>query len=296
MSYSSVNIIALTNNDLGAPMPGVTVKVLSVDGAQVFGQACTGANGIASFLLPVQNYQLRLFQFGVNFTNPMLLELDDAVQNNFKVYGTPRVRPEATDPRLCLASGFFRDVTGAAQANVDMHFIAKFDPLLLEGSAILSERRVARTDAKGYAVVPLIRMAEYDVTLEGMENIYRSIEVPDTSSVNLPDLLFPVIEGVSFDGVVGGQISLVVGQEASFQGHVFTSDLRELDELGSDVAWSLSNPPILNFELRTGSILFLQALNPGSCLLVAARKDRSIIRIPNVPIIGAPITITVSAP
>lgn len=293
MTYSAVDILVRENNDLGASIAGVVVKVLSEDGTMVFGQAETNADGVASFLLPVQRYQVRFYKFATMFTNPMLLALSDTPQNTFRVFGFPVVRPVSTDPRICLASGYFRTAAGTPQKNLDIQFIAKFDPLLLEGAGILSERVTIRTDDKGYALIPLIRGAEYDVTLEGMENIYRSVEVPNTSSVNLPDLLFPVIQGVSFDGV-DGPISLAVGAELLLQGHVFTTDQRELDELGSDVAWSQSNPTVLNFELRPGSQLWLQALNPGSCVLTGERKDKTIIRIPNPPIAGLPLQVTVA--
>lgn len=293
MTYSAIDILIRANNDLGAPLAGVTVKVLSEDGTQVHGQAETDAAGVVSFLLPVQRYQVRFYKFATNFTNPMLLDLDDAPRNKFKVYGVPHVAPFSTDPRICLASGFFRDASGAPQRNLDMHFIAKFDPILLEGSGVLSEQVHIRTNENGYATIPLIRCAEYDVTLQGMENIYRSIEVPDAASVNLPDLLFPVIQGVSFDGVAGQQVSLAVGTELLLQGHVFTTDKRELDELGSDVAWSQSNPTVMNFELLPGSVLRLQAVKPGSSLLIGTRVDKTIIRIPNPPIAGLPLEVTI---
>lgn len=293
MTYSAVDIHLRENNALGAPIAGAVVKVLSEDGKLVYGQAETNAEGVASFLLAVRRYQVRFFKFAVNFTNPQILDLDDAPQNAFNIYGVPHVPPVATDPRLCACSGFFRTASGAPHKYLDLHFIAKFDPLLLEGSGILSERVVTRTDEKGYASVSLIRHAQYDVTLEGMENVYRSIEVPDSASVNLPDLLFPGIKGVSFDGVAG-PIVLAVGAELELQGHVFTTDLRELDELGSDVAWSLSNPSVMTFELLPGSILRLRGLQPGSCELRGERRDKTIVRIPNTPIEGLPLQVTVA--
>jgi hypothetical protein len=293
VTYSATDIFLREDNALGAPIVGAVVKVLSQDGKLVYGQAETNSDGVASFLLAVRNYQVRFFKFGVNFQNPMILELDDTPNNAFNVYGIPHVPPVSTDPRICLCSGFFRNASGIPQKGLDIHFIAKFDPLLLVGSGILSERVTVRTDDKGYATVPLIRFAEYDVTIEGLENIYRSIEVPDASAVNLPDLLFPVVKGVIFDGVAGS-VSLAVGEEVELQGHVFTTDKRELEELGSDVAWSLSNPSILNFELLPGSVLKLRALSPGLCELRGERLDKTIIRIPNTPIEGLPLLVSVA--
>lgn len=292
MTYEAVDIYIKDTNALGSPLSGVVVKVLSADGKQVFGQATSDASGVAHFLLPTASYQVRFFKFSVNFTNPMLIDVVAGQNNAFNVYGVPYVIPSSTDARLCIASGFFRSASGTPLAALDMHFIAQFDPILLDGAGVLGERVAARTDDRGFVAVPLIRFAQYDVTLQGMENVQRSVSVPDAAAVNLPDLLFPVIKGVAF-GVVG-PVALAVGQVLDLPARVLTTDLRELDELGSDVTWSVSDSTVLSFELLPGSILRLRGLAPGSCLVKGTRKDTTTIRIPDTAIEGLPLSVVVS--
>jgi hypothetical protein len=171
-----------------------------------------------------------------------------------------------------------------------LHFIPTFDPVLLEGAGMLAERISVRTNNEGRASVNLVRFAKYDVTVEGIEDTLRQVIVPDAAAVNLPDLLFPVVRGVSFDTVLPIEIS--VGTTVEITAHVFTTDLRELDQLGSDVLWSLSNPDLVNFEVRQHTI-WLQGIRPGSSQLLAERKDKTIVRIPNTPIIGVPLPFSV---
>lgn len=291
MSYEAVDIYIKDRAPLGNVLSGVVVKVMTEDGRMVFGQAQTDSTGKASFLLPNRKYQLRFFKFGVNFKNPLFIDVLEGQNNAFNVYGEPYVVGQSTDTRICIASGFFRTSSGAPHRAFDMHFIPKFDPIILDDAGVLHERVTARTNDKGFASVPLIRLAQYDVTLEGFENIYRSIEVPDAPAVNLPDLLFPVIKGITFD--VSIPLELSVGEEIEVPTHVFTTDLRELEELGSDVLWSVSNPQVLNFEIN-GSNIKLRGLNPGSAEVRADRKDKTVIRIPNTPISGVPLSVTVA--
>lgn len=292
MSIEAVDIYIKDRNELGDPLQGVVVKVLSADGSSVVTQGETNASGVAALLLPNTTYQLRFYKFGVVFSNPQLIEVEEGGTNAFNVYGSAHVVPQATDPRLCVASGFFRTASGAVHKNLDIHFIAKFDPVLLEDAAILSERVTCRTDERGFAQISLIRYAQYDVTLEGMENIYRSVSVPDAAAINLPDLLFPGIKGITHDAV--SPLTLVVGEEVDVNARLVTTDLRELEELGGDVTWSLSNPSVLSMELSTG-LLKIRGLQPGSCEIRAERTDTSIVRIPNTPLEGMPILVNVVA-
>jgi hypothetical protein len=292
VTHESVDIYIKERSPLGDPMPGVVVKVLSVDGRQVFSQSTTDSAGIASFLLPTQQYQMRFFKFAVNFENPLFVDVLEGEVNDFNVYGTPHIMPVSTDPRICMASGFFRTASGAPMPSLDMHFIAKFDPILLDGAAVLGERAAVRTDDRGFVAIPLIKYGQYDVTLQGMENVQRSVSVPNAASVNLPDLLFPVIKGVAFEGE--GPIALAAGETLDLPARVFTTDLRELAELGSDVQWSVSDSTVLAFELLPGSILRIRGLRPGSCEVRGVRADTTTIRIPNTPIEGLPLQVVVS--
>lgn len=295
MSYESVNLYVRDKDVPESPIEEVVVRIYGPDRKYVHGQAMTDVNGVASFLLPVGTYEVRLYRFATAFKNPTYIEvLESPAENGFTLYGEPLHHPQATDPRLCVASGYFRTPSGGVARSVDMHFIAKFDPVILEGSAVLTERVTQRTDERGYAELSLIRCAEYDVTVEGIENFYRSVSVPDQPWVNLPDLLFPRVKVVEFSPVPeGDEISVDSGNEVVYDVRVGTTDRRWLPDLTSDVVWTVGDPSIAAITLSATTIT-IRGLSAGTTTLRATRKDSSIITIPDTAIEGAPIVITVT--
>lgn len=297
-SYEAVNLFVQDRGVPVAPLEAVVVRVFSEDGRIVYGQNTTDATGLAGFLLPAPaTYQVRLYRFATAIKNPNYIEVLEApvspATNDFTLEAEPFHHPQATDPRLCLASGFFRTPSGSKGRNVDMHFIAKFDPVLLDGAAVLTERVLARSDADGYAELSLIRFAQYDVTVEGIENFYRSVCVPDQPWVNLPDLLFPRVKVVEFSPVVtAATITLDVGDEVTYDIRVGATDRNWLPDITSDVMWSVDDPSVASITL-TATSLSIQAVAVGSTTLKAVRKDLSIVTIPDTAIEGVPVTITV---
>lgn len=290
-NYETVNILVKDSSQIPVPLKSVVVKLTSQDGKSVYGQTQTGADGIASFLLPSGNtYQARFYKFGYSFQASLIEVISDA-QNTFTIKGEGFTYPQSMDPRICIAGGFFRTPAGLPAKYVDMHFIQKFDPLLLDGAAVVPERVAARTDAKGYVEVPLIRFGYYDVTLEGMEDYQRCVNVPDKPFVNIGDLLFPVVTAVSFEEE--GPYTVQVGNSLTLHPHVFTSDLRELSDITSDLLWSTSNSMSVGISPEASSIT-LTAVTAGTYTLTATRRDQTIIRIPNTPVQGVPIQITVT--
>ena len=296
MSYEAVDIFVKEKTPPQDPISGVVVKVFSENGSLVYGQATTDADGKASFLLPNATYQLRFYKQQVSFAQPKLITVLEAPvapqTNSFDVLGESFVPPVSTDPRLCVASGIFKKPNGAPAPNVDMHFITKFDPVLLDGAAVLTERMSTRTDANGYAQISLIRFAQYDVTIEGIEDYLRMISVPDKPSTNLPDLLFPVVAQITFSPE--GPYALAVNDEITITPTVITSDGRVLDGTAlEDVSWRVGDVDVAALS-ATATTLVLRGVGAGTTTLIAERSDTTIIRIPDTPIVGVPVDITIT--
>ncbi len=296
MSYQSVDFYVTDTSPAANPIQGVVLRVYSADGKLFYTETITDAQGHGGFLLDdgVAAYQLRMYKFQVSFVNPQIFVLSSTLvlgMNTFDVKGTIFVPPVASDARLCRASGFFRTGTGARAANVDIHIIAKFKPLLLEGSAVLTERAIIRTDDQGFAQVDLIRCGQYDVTIQGMEDMYRTISVPDAPSVNLPDLLFPVVQQIVFSPP--GPYTVNVGTDLNVFPTIITSDGDVLAGTGAGaVVWGTDDPTVAA-ALDNGVGLILRAFKSGMTNLTARRYDTTIIRYPDIGIIGVPILITV---
>ncbi len=292
--YVAVNIYVTDSTAAANPVSGANVVIFSQDGTQMITSAVTDATGLAAFMLASDfTYQVRFYKFQTIFQNPQYIQVQDPpVQNGFTTTCTPFVPPVSTDPRLCLASGYFRDMTGAPAPNTDIQFITVFDPLIMDGNAILAERRTVRTDQNGYVQIPLIRNGQYEVTVAGFENITRTISVPDQPGINLPDLLFPVVAQIVFAPV--GPYTVHVGIDLQVTTTIITSDGNE-DTNYWDVIWSTDNPAVAAV-LAGSPTLTLRGFMPGTCNLIATRADNSIIKIPDPGILGIPQVINVVSP
>lgn len=298
MSYQNVDVY-LKERQTGAPVEGVLVRVLSEDGNVIYTEASTDSQGRASFLLLVRAYSLRFYKFQTAIQQPQVISLAEGapgvvVQNQYNVYAESVVPPVASDVRLCRASGFFRDITGAPHRNLDIFFVGEFAPVLLDGAGVLSERRAIRTDARGYACTDLIRCAIYSATVEGYEDSIRTIKVPDAPSVSLPALLFPTVESVYFD--LPSPWSLSVGSEFTLHPTVVTSS--KVTTEGADqqnVLWSVEDPTVAEIVSFQENSIVLQGLSSGTTKLLARRSDLSVMTIPFVPeLIGSGQSIVVT--
>jgi len=298
-AYEQVDVYVKTKAEPNTPVEGVLVRVYEQDGSLIFSEAATDADGHVGFLLwSGKTYSLRFYKFQVGFTQPQLIEVKTEVMtpgttpNTFDVEAEVLEFPVANDSRLCRASGYFRDITGAPYANLDMHFRGRFPVALLEGSGVVNATRIVRTDDDGYACVDLVRCALYEVTMETLEGVRRCIKVPDAPSVNLPDLLFAKVEAVGFEPE--GPFQLTVGGELELVTTVVGTDGVPLDGPAiQDVLWKTSDNGVFSFT-TTATGLLLRGVGVGTAELQAERKDESIVSIPAAPISGVPIAVVVT--
>lgn len=298
MPYLPVNIFVLNRSGANAPIQGVLVRLLDRQGRTINTQAVTDDEGKAEFLLPTEQspYQVRCYRQGVAFDRPVEIQLSTTLVNNFNIYGDALTPPLSKDPRVCVAYGYFKDGTNSPFAGCTLHFMPKFEPLLLDGSAVLKERTLARTDDRGYLEIGLIRFGKYDVLIEGMEDEIRTISVPDAVNCNLPDLLFPIVSsvdlGADFD-ITQDPAQLHVGQEVNIYPVVWSSPGVPLEGTASnDVRWSSSDPETMAVTVMPDRLI-LRGMKTGSAQLQAVRYDNSIVRIPNTPIGGVPVSVLV---
>lgn len=290
-SYQSVDVNVYDDTPLKGPIEGMLVRVFSTSG-QFHTQDITDADGHVGFTLWTQDYDLRFYKFQVQVSQPQRITVSETVANEFEALGTVFQPPLANDSRLCRCSGFFRDITGAPEKNVDIHLLGGFNPILLEDSAVLSERRAVRTDEDGYVCVDLIRGACYEATVQGFEDTQRWVLVPDQPSASLPHMLFPIVSNVSLDPA--GPYALLVGGTLEVTPAVVTSSGVLLEGTAQqDVTWRSSDGAV--FSVAVGAtVLTLTGIGAGTAELEAVRKDNSILHIPLTVIQGVPQGVTVT--
>jgi hypothetical protein len=296
MGYETVDVYVKDTTPLTDGIEGVVIKVYDETGTSLFTESTTDTDGHAGFLLQSQKYSLRFYKYQIGFTQPQIIEVLDApippVVNEFDVSGELFSPPAATDSRLCTASGFFRDVSGSPKRWLDMQFISRFDPILLEGSGVVTERQIIRTDENGYAQINLIRFGQYNVTVQDMEDTQRCITIPDAASVNLPDLLFPVVKEASLSPA--GPYALAVDGTVEITPTVVTTSGVQLEGVATpDVIWGVADTAVASVAL-TATTVTIRGAAAGSTTLTATRRDQTIIRIPNTPIELGNVIVTVT--
>jgi hypothetical protein len=259
----------------------------------------TDSNGHAGFSLPSGvTYSARFYSFQVGFTNPQYFTvyptpLQPGQSNAFNIAAQLLTPPVPSDSRLCAAYGYFRDITGAPQANVEIHFIAEFDPVWLDSSAVLSERRIVRTDTNGFVQINLIRNGRFQVTIQGEEEVVRRIAVPDAPNVNIADLIFPIVSLIELDPP--SPYTLTTGQELAVGLQVYSSDGNCLGTGRGDVMIATSNPNVLGYTISPAGLTLI-GIAPGTATLTFTRANRSIVHIPDPGITNGVLSVTVTAP
>jgi len=291
------------------PIDQVLVRVFDAAGVVFISQDYTDVNGIADFTLdgddPPNEYQIRLSKVGVAFDgslgddskSPQLIEVwtpaasSPSGTNDFTVKGETFSRPVATDPRLCRASGFFKRADGSPYPNLDVIFTPRFKPAVVDGDSVMWGDIHARTDEDGYLEIDLYRGGEYSVEVETLEDCQREVVVPDASSENLVELLFPVVEQVTF---VPTSVSISVGETVEVTPTVVGSDQRVLDgAAGEDVEYEAADSDVASVSVGSDTIS-ITGLAAGSTQLDVSRRDESIVVIPDAGITYTPLSITVS--
>jgi 5-hydroxyisourate hydrolase-like protein (transthyretin family) len=296
MTFQSVTLYIL-DKQLGTPIPGVVVRVFNPEGTTYIQQQTSDADGKIALLLPDDTkYQLRMYKFQVSFENPVYLTTPACDETNldaaFEVYGTPFRAPQSTDPDMCRVSGFFRTPTGARAANVNISFITQFKPMLLGSAAVLTERVECRTNKDGYVELDLMRCACFDVGVEGIEGVFRTIQVPDLPSANLPDLLFPYIARVEFSPAPPWDVP--AGGFIRIDAVAYRSDGAPTENISEHLTWYTDDQSLVRVAVGANQITLESPSNTtGTTQLQARPDDLGIVVLPVPVLAGLPATVRV---
>lgn len=304
MALETVLVNVQDDQVVPQPVDGVVVRVFDSTGTTFITQGTTGPApaGQVMFTLngsgPVPDtYQLRFYVNGGEIPSPQYIEvfsppaLAPTGANNFLITASMFTLPQATNPRLCRASGFVWGPDGRPRRGVDIHFIPCFRPLVVDGYGVLGERVSVRTDEDGYVSVDLFRDGMYAVTIESQENVLRGVTVPDRSSINIFHLLFPIIVEVTFSPAPPWTVP--IGTPLTVTPTVKANDYRTLTgTANADLLWAVDDPSIAAVTVQADTLI-LTGISPGSTTLRATRLDSSIVYIDDPGINGGTSTINV---
>jgi len=313
MASETVRIFVV---DQETPTPGaiedVLVRVFDSTGSTFITQNTTtlvGSDAIADFTLdgddPPIEYQVRLSKVGVAFDGllgddsktPQLIEVYSppanapSGTNDFIVKGQTFVRPTAADDKLCRVSGFFKRGDSLPYPNLDIIFIPLFNPTIVSGNAVMGGQIVARTDEDGYIEVDLYRGGTYSAIIETLEDNAMELVVPDSSSFNIVDLIFPVVKEVIFNP---SSVNLAVGGTEEIVPTVTASNTVVLEGAApADVEYVVDDESIATV-LVMDDRLVITGVSAGTTQLSASRKDSSIVVVPDSGIVQTPLSVVVS--
>ena len=305
MALETVEVTVLDDQVVPQPVNGVVVRVFDSSGTAFITEATTGVplSGKVQFTLngngpAPETYQLRFFVNGGSIQSPQYIEvysppaLAPTGANNFRVTASMFSLPQATNPRLCRASGYVWGPDGRLRPGIDIDLIPQFKPLVVDGYGVLGERVSIRTDATGYVAVDLLRCGIYLATIESQENYNRTIYVPERSSINLFHLLFPVVANIVY--APAGPWAMASGSTLTLTPTVTSNDFRTLTGTASaDVDYTTDDPLIASVSVDVNTIT-LKANAPGNTVLRATRRDNSVVYIPDSGINNGVIAISVT--
>jgi hypothetical protein len=304
MPLETVDVLVEDDQIVPAPVDGVVVRVFDATGTTLITEGTTGAPAAAGhveFSLdgddPAVQYSLRFFKNAASIASPQAIEVysppsaSPTGTNNFKVVASLFTLPAALDPHLCRASGFVKDGAGRPRSGIDMHFVPQFNPLVVDKVGVLGERVSHRTDVDGYISIDLYRFGCYLATIESHENIVRYVVIPDRSSIDIMDLLFPVVLKVEYAPAPPWVVP--VGTELEVTPTVTAADFQVLEGTANgDVLYASDDESIVFATIRDDKII-LRGNATGSASLVATRKDLSIVYVPDPGIDGDTAAVTV---
>ena len=200
---SVITIVCEDTQVIPEAVENVLVQVYDVTGATLITSGSTDVDGEVEFTVPDATYRVRFSMstpgYAIDSPQEVIVSGDGTYDIEVELFEYP----VASDVLLCRCSGYFRDPTGRARSGLIIHIDPVVVPALVEsGEVTVGISVIAReiiTDEDGYAVVDLYRGGNYRFIAAGMENHFLHQVVPDRSSTNLIDVMFPVVQSIAFD-------------------------------------------------------------------------------------------------
>jgi hypothetical protein len=288
---------------------GVLIRVFDDAGDVFITQDTTGnvITGAVEFTLdgddPPITYTIRMSKTGMAFDgslgdqskSPQSIDIYSPASqsptgtNDFDVYGETFALPTATDPDMCRCSGYFLHTNSQPYTDLRINIYNIFNPTTVNNRAIIGGRIDIEPDSTGFVEVDLYREGQYKVIASGIDTLPRIIYVPDASSANLVNLMFPVVSQVTY---APSSVSVAVDGTDTVVTTVYSSDGRTLTGTASDdVTYTVADEDVASV-LAGSDDLTITGISSGSTTLTATRTNTSIL--PDDGITQTPLSITVT--
>ena len=287
----AVDIFLMDDSTSPAPIAGAVVAVLNPSTFAEVAQATTDSLGRAAFFLPGTTtpgtlYEVRFFKLGVRFANPAAIRVLEPVvapaSNLFNYTGTlVGTLPDAMDPRVCRCTGRFLNYQNQPLAYMTLRVFADQDgsgvatPTIVDGNLIAAQSMTFTTDSDGYLSIDLLRGGEYKLMFPGEEETLHTIYVPDRTSANLVELIYPYPVTLTWDQLVapGNAITVGVGVTVTVTFTVLFSNYMTISKgMGQWLTFTNGDNTVMEVVMSEQGLATISGKSPGTAQLTGANQ------------------------
>lgn len=283
-----ITIRVLTDDPSPIPIEDVVIEFYTSASAIFQTSGSTSSSGETTVTLPDGDYDVLLYKTGVSFLprQPQRITVDSLLTNTFEISAHPRVRPESIDPLRCTVSGSVLGVDGK-QAKHRLVFEPVKTITILSHSIIApySRREIASTE-NGYFEFDLLRNTKYSAYFVFPQDLFGTqpgkldVIVPNSPSVPLDDLLFPIPVNLTFS-----ETAVTINSESLLDDTITViltySDGSVRESMSSPWAYvtvTNTEPTIVEASISDAKVLLLKPLTVGSATITTTRviSDRAL--------------------
>lgn len=315
MATVAVNVLVKDENDIA--IDGAVVEVYDGFGINLLYSETTGGAfpaGTAEFSLNGEEigviYNLRVFKVNTpGLYKPVLLfdrrrsirvydPLPSGLTNDFNVVGSSGALEESPNASWCRVTGFFEKQNGVDYPGYVFTIHTLKEPVAIDGKILGGDRVDLRTDKNGKVVVDLARGGRYTVVMPDYIDEEVIINVPDSPSANLSDLLFLYPKSATFNPAT---LAMSVGDEEVVEIASLVMSDGQAGMPGCDTEPAvITGSSVVEAEWlsQSSGTIRLRALAPGTATVGLQPKTLATwshpIRLPQPSIQQTPIGITVT--
>ena len=209
--YIALNIRAV-NKSTQLPLVGVLIKVYSLDLATEYVSDLTDDEGLAYGLVPEESeFEVRAFRDDLRRATRSKLTSQayaDGVSQAAKLELIAPSVQDSADPRMCRVWERF---LGSPFPGGFVH-VAMRDAVIVSDEGVRVPRPIPGKIENGFYAVELPVGALVQFGIPGSEGQVE-VEIPDTRSLRLSDLLFPYLVSIVYGDPVGAELSVGVGDQ-----------------------------------------------------------------------------------
>lgn len=265
----------------GSALESAIVRVFSEDGETFITQGTTDSSGELVLELPdLTTYWVRFFLETYSFDSKLTIDVDSgAASNTFDVEGQYLMEfPPSASNYLCRASGYVRGADWAPKAGIRMTFSLTGKPRVVGGQVMVTSDLAVVSGADGWIEAELVRNGTYDVVVAGMDDEVLRVQVPDSDSCSITDLIWPYVAALTWSAdveVAAGESQTVTATLTLSSGTTtpFTMDNDDLFLARTFLMFTVGDEAVAGFEWSDTDTVTVTGVTAGTTTISATLNE-----------------------